>query len=88
MGLINGSLIGLLAGLVTYLVLRDVKISLVVFAAIILNMGLAGLAGATIPLLLRKFNYDPAQGSSIFLTTITDIAGFFIFLSLGSWLLL
>ena len=88
MGLINGSLIGLLAGLLTYLVLRDVKISLVVFAAIILNMGLAGLAGATIPLLLKKFNYDPAQGSSIFLTTLTDIAGFFIFLSLGSWLLL
>ncbi len=87
MGLINGTLIGILAGLATYLVVGEVKISLVVFAAIILNMGLAGLAGATIPLLLKKFKHDPAQGSSIFLTTLTDIAGFFIFLSLGAWLL-
>ena len=87
MGLINGSLIGILAGLATYVLVREVKISLVVFAAIILNMGLAGLAGATIPLLLRKFKYDPAHGSSIFLTTLTDIAGFFIFLSLGAWFL-
>ena len=88
MGLINGSMIGILAGLVTYLVIGEIKISLVVFAAIILNMGLAGFAGATIPLLLKKLNQDPAQGSSIFLTTLTDIAGFFIFLSLGTWLLL
>lgn len=54
----------------------------------VLNMGLAGLSGAFIPLFLKQLHLDPAQSSSIFLTTVTDVAGFFIFLSLGTWVLL
>jgi len=59
-----------------------------IFLALILTMGLAGFTGAFIPLFLKRINLDPAQSSSIFLTAITDMAGFFIFLKLASILLL
>ena len=88
MGIINGTLIGLTAGVAAYLVTENYTIAGVVSMAMILTMGLAGLSGAFIPFFLRKLGLDPAQSSSIFLTTVTDVAGFFIFLSLGSWLLL
>ncbi len=88
MGLLNGLLTGLIAAAVAYLVTREEKIAAVVLIAMVLNMGLAGLSGAFIPLFLKKLKLDPAQSSSIFLTTVTDVAGFFVFLSLGSFLLL
>jgi magnesium transporter len=56
--------------------------------AMVLTMVLAGASGALIPLSLKRVGLDPAQSSSIFLTTVTDVAGFFIFLSLGSAFLL
>lgn len=95
LGLINGLMVGLLGAGIVFLVSRyllddprSLLIGLAVLLAMILNMGLAGLAGAFIPLLLKKMKFDPAQSSSIFLTALTDMAGFFIFLCLGSWLLL
>ena len=87
-GLINGVAVGLIAALTAYLVTYSLGVALIVIIALILNMGLAGLLGALIPLLLQKFHLDPAQSSSIFLTAVSDVAGFFIFLSLGTWLLL
>lgn len=87
-GLINGMVIGLLAAFIVYVFEQDLLLSIVVLAAMTLNMVCAGLAGAFIPLLLKKLNRDPAQSSSILLTAITDTGGFFFFLSLGSWLLL
>ena len=66
---------------------KQLKIALVVFLAMILNMGLGGLAGAFIPLMLKRIGCDPAQSSSIFLTGLTDVCGFLIFLGLGTWLL-
>lgn len=95
LGFVNGVIIGIVAGIVAYVLVSltsdyadTFKLSIVIFAAMVLNMALAGLAGAFIPLLLKKLNFDPAQSSSIFLTGVTDVAGFFIFLSLGSALLL
>lgn len=88
LGLLNGLSTGAVAALAAWLVVRDVAVALVVLAAMVLNMGIAGLSGAYIPLLLKRLKLDPAQSSSIFLTTVTDVAGFFIFLSLGTWILL
>jgi hypothetical protein len=55
-------------------------LSLVIGLAMIINMAAAGLSGAAIPLLLKALNRDPAQSSSIFLTTVTDVVGFAAFL--------
>lgn len=86
-GIINGVIIGILASLAVYILTKEVKIASVVFLAMMLNMGLGGVAGAFIPLFLKRFGFDPAQSSSIFLTGLTDVCGFLIFLSLGTWLL-
>ena len=84
----TGLIIGSVAAGLSLILTGLPMLAVVVFAAMVLNMGLAGLAGAFIPLFLKRLNLDPAQTSSIFLTTVIDIAGFFIFLSLGTWLLL
>jgi magnesium transporter len=87
-GVINGIGVGLIGGCLAYLMERDLKVSGVVFVAMTLTMGISGFSGAFIPLFLKRIGLDPAQSSSIFLTTIADITGYLIFLSLGSWLLL
>lgn len=86
-GIVNGVIIGIFASTAVYLITIEVKMAAVVFLAMMLNMGVGGLAGAFIPLMLRRVGFDPAQSSSIFLTAVTDVCGFFIFLSLGAWLL-
>lgn len=86
-GLLNGVLIGLVSAAAVFFLTKHIQMSIVVFWAMILNMGLGGLAGAFIPLMLKRVGFDPAQSSSIFLTGTTDVCGFLIFLSLGSWLL-
>ena len=53
----------------------------------ILNMVIAGLAGILIPLGLNRVGIDPAVASTVFLTTITDVVGFFSFLGLAAWFL-
>lgn len=87
-GLVNGLVIGIVAGLIVWILEQNWVLSGVVVAAMVLNMVTAGIAGAAVPLLLKRLNRDPAQSSSILLTAITDTGGFFIFLGLGSWLLL
>ena len=87
-GILNGIGVGLIGATLAFVWKHDITTSLVVFISMMLTMGISGFCGAFIPLALKKLNLDPAQSSSIFLTTITDITGFFIFLSLGSWLLL
>jgi len=56
----------------------------VIGLAMIVNMFVAGLAGTTIPLALNRLGIDPAVASSVFLTTITDVVGFFVFLGLAA----
>jgi magnesium transporter len=62
-------------------------VSTVIGLAMVTNMVVGGLAGATIPLVLRRLGRDPAQSSSIFLTTVTDSVGFATFLGLATLLL-
>ena len=87
-GFLNGVGVGLVGAIMAYFIKRDLTVSFVVWVSMVLTMAISGFCGAFIPLILKKMGLDPAQSSSIFLTTITDITGFFIFLSLGSWLLL
>lgn len=78
--LVNGVSIALVTGLIAWLWNRNIALGLVIGAAMIVNMVAAGLAGALVPLLMKAAGWDPAQSSSIILTTITDVVGFASFL--------
>jgi magnesium transporter len=79
-GLINGVAIAVLTAAAVWIWSRNVGLALVIGLAMIVNMAAAGLSGAAIPLILKALNRDPAQSSSIFLTTVTDVVGFAAFL--------
>lgn len=79
-GLINGVVIAVLTAAAVWIWSQKAGLSLVIGLAMIINMAAAGLSGAAIPLLLKALNRDPAQSSSIFLTTVTDVVGFAAFL--------
>ncbi len=82
-GVINGLLVGLTTGLVCLIFNHSLWLGLVVTVAMIGNMGIATFCGAVIPLVMKKVGLDPAQCSSIILTTFTDVFGFLILLSLA-----
>jgi magnesium transporter len=84
---INGLAIAAVTAAAVYLWSGDWRVSAVIGLAMLLNMTIAGLAGAAIPLVLRRLGRDPAQSSSIFLTTVTDTVGFASFLGLATMLL-
>ena len=84
----NGVLFAALTGAVTWLWFGSLPLATVIAAAMVINMIVAGLAGAAIPLALEKASVDPAVASSVFLTTITDVVGFFAFLGLAALFLL
>ncbi len=86
--LINGLVWGGLLGLVAWLLYRNVPLALVMTAAMALNLLLAALAGVGIPYLRQRLGRDPALGSSVMITAITDSGGFFIFLGLATLFLL
>lgn len=86
-GFFNGALIGVVMGGLAYVWYANITLSIVMFVSMTLTMLIAGLAGAFVPLLLRKLRQDPALGSSIFVTTAADIGGFFVFLTLASVLI-
>ncbi len=87
-GGINGILFACLVGLVTWAWFGDAAIGIVIGAAMIVNMLIAGFAGVTIPIVLQKMKVDPAVGSAVILTTITDVVGFMAFLGLAAIVLL
>jgi magnesium transporter len=84
-GLINGAVFGTLIGLVAGFWFQSVEIGMIITAAMMINMLAAALAGIIIPLLLDRFGADPAVASAVFVTTVTDIIGFFAFLGIASW---
>ena len=84
LGLANGLVIGLVVGLFSYLWKGNVVLGIVVSLAMLLNMMAAALSGVLIPFGLKAIKVDPALASSIFLTTVTDVAGFFFFLGLAT----
>jgi len=86
--LTNGLFVAVIAALVVFLWFGDVRLGAIVAAALFLNLLVAGTAGTIIPLGLQRLGVDPAVASSIFLTTTTDIFGFFIFLFLAQIFLL
>ncbi|MFP4154514.1 MAG: magnesium transporter [Halothiobacillaceae bacterium] len=85
---INGLIWGGVLALVTYLLYQDMPLGLVMLAAVTLNFLVAALFGVTIPVVRAHLGRDPALGSSVLITAITDSGGFFIFLGLATVFLL
>ncbi|MCD9097918.1 magnesium transporter [Luteimonas fraxinea] len=86
--LINGLLIGSLVGLVALVWFHDWVLSLVIFAALVINFCSAALAGTLLPLLLKRMGVDPAVAGTVVVTAVTDIVGFFSFLGLATAIML
>jgi magnesium transporter len=86
-GLSIGTVTGMLTALGAYLWRGSPTLGLVLLLAMILNMVVAGLSGAAIPLILRALRQDPALGSGVIVTTFTDVFGFLSFLGLATLLL-
>ena len=85
---VNGIIWGTVVGLFTFAIYQNAELGLVMTLALILNLLLAALLGVLIPLTLRKLGRDPALGSSVIITAVTDSGGFYIFLSLATIFLL
>ncbi|CCU81156.1 Mg/Co/Ni transporter MgtE / CBS domain [Halanaerobium saccharolyticum subsp. saccharolyticum DSM 6643] len=82
-GIINGAATGLVTGFILYLMYGNYYLGIIIFFAMILNLLIAGMFGFLIPLSLQSLGIDPALASAIFLTTVTDVFGFFVFLGLA-----
>ena len=86
--LLNGLVLGMVLALIVLAWFQDIGLSLVIFTALTANLLFAALAGVMVPVTLKRAGYDPALASSIFLTTVTDVMGFFTFLGLATLLLI
>ena len=86
--LINGLLLGSIVGLVAFAWFREWQLSLVIGAALTINLCAAALAGVLVPLTLKRMNIDPALAGGVVLTTVTDVTGFLCFLGLATLVLL
>ncbi|WP_169973745.1 magnesium transporter [Campylobacter sp. RM16191] len=84
----NGVIFAVLIGIVASFWFDRPMLGVVIGAAMLMNFFFAGFFGTVIPLTLKRFNIDPAVGSSVLLTTVTDVVGFFSFLGLAKWILL
>jgi magnesium transporter len=87
-GMLNGAANGLIVFFVALIYDADPRLGLVLFLAMTGNLIVAGLTGASIPLILKRVGIDPAVASSIIITTFTDCAGFFLPLWFASKLIL
>lgn len=85
-GTINGVLIAVVCGLAVFLWQQSWGLSLIISLSMVIALAIAGIAGALVPILLQRFGQDPATASSIILTTITDVIGFFVFLGIATLL--
>jgi len=86
--LLNGLFWGSVLGVIAYVLYGNYQLGLVMMSAMTLNMLLAAIMGVTIPLVMNRFGRDPAVGSSVLITAMTDSGGFFIFLGLATIFLL
>lgn len=84
LGIINGAIIGLFAGIILYFMYGNIYLGFIIFASMIANLVIAGVVGVLVPLTLKAFKVDPALASAVFVTTATDVLGFFIFLGLAT----
>lgn len=85
---LNGLILAMISGFVAYVWFGSVMLAAIFATAMIVNIFIAGLSGMAVPMLLHKLNIDPAIASSVFVTTITDVVGFFAFLGLAYTVLL
>ena len=83
----NGFVFALVLGVIAYVWFKIPMLGVVIALSMIVNLFFAGFFGALIPLVLKRANIDPAVGSTVILTTVTDVVGFFSFLGLAKWLL-
>ncbi len=83
-GFLNGVAVALTTAVIVYFWADSYALSLVIAVSMVFSMVIAGFSGAVIPILLKSFGQDPAQSSSIILTTVTDIVGFMSFLGLAT----
>ena len=83
-GVLNGILWASVVAVITGFWFQSQSLGLLIGAALIINLIFAALAGATIPLTLKRMNIDPAIAGGVILTTVTDIIGFFSFLGLAT----
>jgi len=84
LSLANGFFFAVILGIISYIWFGEVKLGFVIAASMVINLFMAGFFGAMIPLVLKRLNIDPAVGSTVILTTVTDVVGFFSFLGLAS----
>ena len=82
--IVNGMVLSILVGGITYLWFESLVLSLVISIAMVINLISSAIAGILIPIILRKFNQDPAIAGSVVVTTVTDVIGFFSFLGLAA----
>ena len=85
-GLLNGIAVAAVCALGVWLWSGSFGLVVVIVAAMVISMVAAGFSGAAIPIILNRLGFDPAQSSSIVLTTVTDVVGFFSFLGVATWL--
>ncbi len=86
--LLNGLAWSTVVALVAFLWYRNWKIAGVIFAAMVVNLFAAALAGVIVPLVMKRFGVDPAVAGGVVVTTVTDVVGFASLLGLGTWVLL
>ena len=84
----NGVVFAIIMGIIAAIWFNMPLLGLVIGLSMVINLFMAGFFGATIPLFLKKMDIDPAIGSTVILTTVTDVVGFFSFLGLATYILL
>lgn len=87
-GTFNGLIFAIVMGVVAGLWFQNWALAGVIAIAMVINLACAGLAGILVPMGLKRFGADPAVSSSVFVTTVTDVVGFFAFLGLAAMVLL
>ena len=87
LGVIHGALLGIVVGFMAYAWKGNYMMGIVLGIAMLGNMVVAAIAGAGVPLLLRRLRMDPAVSSAVFVTTFTDVIGFLMFLGLAASLI-
>ncbi|MBU3097972.1 MULTISPECIES: magnesium transporter [Clostridium] len=83
-GLFTGIAMGIAVAILGYLWEKNIVFGVVIGLSMVLNMVAATISGFTVPVILRKLNIDPALASAVFVTTVTDVLGFFFFLGLAT----
>ena len=86
-GIINGLCLGLVVGVLGYFWVGSLAFGFVIGTAMLLNLIVATISGYLVPILLKKVGIDPALASTVFVTTVTDVLGFFFFLGLATVML-